>query len=562
MRRRRDRIDDAVEVVAQPVVVPVDTRPPRRGECGAGRRDADARRRRVRDRSVCRARHRARSKERAAGCGICVHRAIPNSLRRARERRAWSSAPGRRRLARRARHHASAACGCLRARSRATPCVKRSQFSRQRSSAISESRRHASPSAGSTRTPAKAVISAARISTSSRRPIDAARAAGRDVTGPIPADTIFVPDIARRYDAIVAMYHDQGLPALKAASFGGGVNVTLGLPFVRTSVDHGRRSISRSTPRRRAPQIPAASTPPSTSRVDLAARRRSLKAGSMRGHVARKRFGQNFLVDAHYVAKIVDAIDPRPGDNLVEIGPGLAALTGSLIERAGAITADRDRSRSRRSTCRGISARQARAPHRRRPRVRLRGARSAAARGRQPALQHQLATAVPARRIRSAIAGPARDAAAGGRRADDGAACHTRLRPALGDAAGQSFASRAFSSCRPARFSQRRKSTPRSRASFRSAPPNRTSMMPALFSRVVAAAFGQRRKTMRNALSAICDAATLEAAGIDPRARGKRCRHGLRAARERSRELILAARPPPRGSQFAVVSACPDGRGP
>ncbi len=69
--------------------------------------------------------------------------------------------------------------------------------------------------------------------------IEAARAAGHDVTGPVPADTVFVPDIARRYDAIVAMYHDQGLPALKAAAFGGGVNVTLGLPFVRTSVDHG-----------------------------------------------------------------------------------------------------------------------------------------------------------------------------------------------------------------------------------------------------------------------------------------------------------------------------------
>jgi 4-hydroxythreonine-4-phosphate dehydrogenase len=69
--------------------------------------------------------------------------------------------------------------------------------------------------------------------------IAAARASGADVTGPMPADTVFVPDIARRFDAIVAMYHDQGLPALKAASFGHGVNVTLGLPFVRTSVDHG-----------------------------------------------------------------------------------------------------------------------------------------------------------------------------------------------------------------------------------------------------------------------------------------------------------------------------------
>ncbi len=69
--------------------------------------------------------------------------------------------------------------------------------------------------------------------------VDAARAAGHDVTGPIPADTVFVPENARRFDAIVAMYHDQGLPALKAASFGRGVNVTLGLPFIRTSVDHG-----------------------------------------------------------------------------------------------------------------------------------------------------------------------------------------------------------------------------------------------------------------------------------------------------------------------------------
>ena len=52
------------------------------------------------------------------------------------------------------------------------------------------------------------------------------RAAGVLAEGPLPADTVFVPDIARRYDAIVAMYHDQGLPVLKAASFGGGVNVT------------------------------------------------------------------------------------------------------------------------------------------------------------------------------------------------------------------------------------------------------------------------------------------------------------------------------------------------
>lgn len=69
--------------------------------------------------------------------------------------------------------------------------------------------------------------------------IAACASVGLDVTGPVPADTAFVPRHAQQFDAIVAMYHDQGLPVLKAASFGGGVNVTLGLPFVRTSVDHG-----------------------------------------------------------------------------------------------------------------------------------------------------------------------------------------------------------------------------------------------------------------------------------------------------------------------------------
>ena len=66
-----------------------------------------------------------------------------------------------------------------------------------------------------------------------------ALAAGIDAAGPIPADTLFVPDRLAKADCALAMYHDQGLPVLKYASFGRGVNVTLGLPFVRTSVDHG-----------------------------------------------------------------------------------------------------------------------------------------------------------------------------------------------------------------------------------------------------------------------------------------------------------------------------------
>jgi 4-hydroxythreonine-4-phosphate dehydrogenase len=64
-------------------------------------------------------------------------------------------------------------------------------------------------------------------------------AEGLDVRGPVSADTAFTPESLQRCDAVVAMYHDQGLPVLKALSFGEIVNVTLGLPIVRTSVDHG-----------------------------------------------------------------------------------------------------------------------------------------------------------------------------------------------------------------------------------------------------------------------------------------------------------------------------------
>ncbi len=65
------------------------------------------------------------------------------------------------------------------------------------------------------------------------------RREGFDVDGPLPADTLFNPRRLQGCDCVLAMYHDQGLPVLKYASFGAGVNVTLGLPIIRTSVDHG-----------------------------------------------------------------------------------------------------------------------------------------------------------------------------------------------------------------------------------------------------------------------------------------------------------------------------------
>lgn len=69
--------------------------------------------------------------------------------------------------------------------------------------------------------------------------VAALRALGIDATGPAPADTLFHPAARARHDAVVCMYHDQGLIPLKTISFDSGVNVTLGLPFVRTSPDHG-----------------------------------------------------------------------------------------------------------------------------------------------------------------------------------------------------------------------------------------------------------------------------------------------------------------------------------
>ena len=69
--------------------------------------------------------------------------------------------------------------------------------------------------------------------------LDRLRAEGMRLIGPLPADTLFTPPVLSQGDCVLAMYHDQGLTALKYSSFGQGINVTLGLPLIRTSVDHG-----------------------------------------------------------------------------------------------------------------------------------------------------------------------------------------------------------------------------------------------------------------------------------------------------------------------------------
>jgi len=69
--------------------------------------------------------------------------------------------------------------------------------------------------------------------------LQALREEGMDLLGPLPADTAFNPPVLSQCDAVFAMYHDQGLPVLKYSGFGRAINITLGLPIIRTSVDHG-----------------------------------------------------------------------------------------------------------------------------------------------------------------------------------------------------------------------------------------------------------------------------------------------------------------------------------
>ena len=84
------------------------------------------------------------------------------------------------------------------------------------------------------------------------------RAEGMRLTGPVPADTAFNPEQLEDHDAVLAMYHDQGLPVLKYAGFGEAVNVTLGLPWIRTSVDHGTAFALAGTGRARPGSLRAA----------------------------------------------------------------------------------------------------------------------------------------------------------------------------------------------------------------------------------------------------------------------------------------------------------------
>jgi 4-hydroxythreonine-4-phosphate dehydrogenase len=177
--------------------------------------------------------------------------------------------------------------------------------------------------------------------------LDEARAREINVLGPLPADTLFTPRHLEGADAVLAMYHDQGLPVLKYAGFGHAVNVTLGLPIVRTSVDHGTAFDLAATGDADAGSLRAAidmaldivkrASRPRKHRPRKIAAEADRIVSARNVHRPRKRFGQHFLHDPATIDKIVDAIAPEPKDRLIEIGPGLGALTRPLLERAGVV---------------------------------------------------------------------------------------------------------------------------------------------------------------------------------------------------------------------------------
>jgi 16S rRNA (adenine1518-N6/adenine1519-N6)-dimethyltransferase len=240
----------------------------------------------------------------------------------------------------------------------------------------------------------------------------------------------------------------------------------------------------------------------------------------MQHHQPRKRFGQSFLVDPKYVARIVDAVAPRPADNLVEIGPGQAALTRPLIAEAGHLTAieiDRDLA----ALLASEFAPEALTLHV------------------ADALDFDFGTLGPALRVVGNlpynISTPLLFHIA--QFESTIADVHVMLQreviarmtaqPATPDYGRLTVMLQA-------RFRVTRLFTVPAGA-FRPAPKVESAvarLVPlgaskpriadaALFARIVAAAFGQRRKTLRNALSALCDATALANAGIDPAARGE-----------------------------------------
>ena len=232
--------------------------------------------------------------------------------------------------------------------------------------------RHRTPAARHCRAQPACRAKTARSATRIRRwcapAVERLKAEGIDARGPLPADSLFHAAARASYDVALAMYHDQALIPIKTLAFDHAVNVTLGLPFVRTSPDHGTAFDIAGTGRAdpasliaalqlaatlssRPPVAPgcAGCLQPAKTGVnvlmsaidDLPPLREVIRR---HGLSAKKSLGQNFLLDLNLTARIARAAGPLDGVEVVEIGPGPGGLTRALLA-AGArrvIAVERD----------------------------------------------------------------------------------------------------------------------------------------------------------------------------------------------------------------------------
>ena len=244
----------------------------------------------------------------------------------------------------------------------------------------------------------------------------------------------------------------------------------------------------------------------------------------MDGHRARKRFSQNFLHDAHYIERIVAAVDPRPGDRVLEIGPGLAAISAPLLARAQHLTCieiDRDlaarlRERFTPEQLRLIEADaltidwRALAEEDPRP---LRIVGNLPYHISTPILFALLPIADRVRDQHFMLQKEVVDRMAAAPGSDDYGRLSVMLQWRY--AVTRLFVVPAGAFSPP----------PQVQSAIVRLVPRPVGELPAVdatrFAQVVSAAFGQRRKTLRNALSALMDEAAIRAAGIDPQARGE-----------------------------------------
>ena len=163
---------------------------------------------------------------------------------------------------------------------------------------------------------------------------------GIDARGPLPADTMFHPRARATYDAALCMYHDQALIPAKALAFDETVNVTLGLPFIRTSPDHGTAFGIAGTGQARPDSLIAAlmlaramadrsHAMSSVTSIDGLPPLRDVI--ERHGLQAKKALGQNFLLDLNLTGKIARTAGDLSQTTVIEVGPGPGGLTRALL---------------------------------------------------------------------------------------------------------------------------------------------------------------------------------------------------------------------------------------